>query len=47
VMSPEAAGRLTVALARRAQGIPVGGQARGAGAMPTSELPAIELPRRN
>ncbi|HSP24162.1 MAG TPA: hypothetical protein VLQ65_03220 [Saliniramus sp.] len=47
VMSPEAAERLTVALARRAQGIPVGGQARSGGAMPTSELPAIDLPRRN
>jgi flagellar motility protein MotE (MotC chaperone) len=47
VMSPEAAERLTVALARRAQGIPVGGQPRSGGAMPTSELPAIDLPRRN
>ena len=47
VMSPEAAERLTVALARRAQGIPVGGETRGANAMPTSELPAIDLPRRN
>lgn len=47
VMSPEAAERLTVALARRAQGIPVVGQARAGGAMPTSELPAIDLPRRN
>jgi flagellar motility protein MotE (MotC chaperone) len=47
VMSPEAAERLTVALARRAQGIPSGGQARNGSAMPTSELPAIDLPRRN
>jgi len=47
VMSPEAAERLTVALARRAQGIPVSGQARTGSGMPTSELPAIDLPRRN
>jgi flagellar motility protein MotE (MotC chaperone) len=47
VMSPEAAERLTIALARRAQGIPVGGPARSGSAMPTSELPAIDLPRRN
>jgi flagellar motility protein MotE (MotC chaperone) len=47
VMSPEAAERLTVALARRAQGVPVGGQARSGSGMPTSELPAIDLPRRN
>lgn len=47
VMSPESAERLTVALARRAQGVPLGGQARSGGAMPTSELPAIDLPPRN
>ncbi len=47
VMTPESAERLTVALARRAQGIPAGGQARNGSAMPTSELPAIDLPRRN
>ncbi len=47
VMSPEAAERLTVALARRAQGLQAGATPRVPGGASALELPAIELPRRN
>jgi flagellar motility protein MotE (MotC chaperone) len=47
VMSPEAAERLTVALARRAKGAPGAEQVRMNGGGSSNELPAIDLPRRN
>ena len=46
VMSAESAERLTIALAMRARGQPMPGERALSTSLPSTELPAIELPRR-
>lgn len=47
LMSPESAERLTIALAMRARGLPLAGRSPATTqALPSTELPAIELPVR-
>lgn len=46
VMSAESAERLTIALAMRARGQPMPGERALSTSLPSTELPAIDLPRR-